>query len=229
MDARLSDLTTSLHRRKVRRQGGRAAVARRQARDDASAAWQSWLFGLCSGPPVAALHDQLCRKQETPSAEDLSDLRYQIALANRLLTNEGVLDAFGHVSMRHPTDPGRYLLSRSRSPGVIEADDILEFTLDSEPVVPPTRPALCRAGDPRLHLSGASRCDGGVPSPRARGDAVLHRRRAHRARVPPRRGRRRDRAVLEPKRRVRRHQSAGGEAGGGPLARARARPAMRRC
>ena len=71
-------------------------------------------------------------------AEDLSDLRYQIALANRLLTNEGVLDAFGHVSMRHPTDPGRYLLSRSRSPGVIEAGDILEFTLDSEPVVPPT-------------------------------------------------------------------------------------------
>ncbi|MGZ3351975.1 MAG: class II aldolase/adducin family protein, partial [Xanthobacteraceae bacterium] len=71
-------------------------------------------------------------------AEDLSDLRYQIALANRLLTNEGVLDAFGHVSMRHPTDPGRYLLSRSRSPGVIEADDILEFTLDSEPVVPQT-------------------------------------------------------------------------------------------
>ena len=70
--------------------------------------------------------------------EDLSDLRYQIALANRLLTNEGVLDAFGHVSMRHPTDPGRYLLSRSRSPGVIEADDILEFTLDSEPVMPPT-------------------------------------------------------------------------------------------
>jgi len=54
-----------------------------------------------------------------------------------MLTNEGVLDAFGHVSMRHPHDPGRYLLSRSRSPGVIEPDDILEFTLDSEPVVPP--------------------------------------------------------------------------------------------
>jgi ribulose-5-phosphate 4-epimerase/fuculose-1-phosphate aldolase len=70
--------------------------------------------------------------------KDLSDVRYQIALANRMLANEGVLDAFGHVSMRHPHDPGRYLLSRSRSPGVIEADDILEFTLDSEPVAPPT-------------------------------------------------------------------------------------------
>ena len=160
-------------------------------------------------------------------AEDLSDLRYQIALANRMLTNEGVLDAFGHVSMRHPTDPGRYLLSRSRSPGVIEAGDILEFTLDSEPVVPPTVQLYRRARDPRLHLSGAARRDGGVPSPCARGDAVLHCRRAHRSRVPPRRGRRRDRAVLEPERRVRRHQPPGGEAGGGPLARARARPACR--
>jgi ribulose-5-phosphate 4-epimerase/fuculose-1-phosphate aldolase len=68
----------------------------------------------------------------------LADVRYQVALANRMLGNEGVLDAFGHVSVRHPNDPGRYLLSRSRSPAVIEADDILEFTLDSEPVVPPT-------------------------------------------------------------------------------------------
>jgi HCOMODA/2-hydroxy-3-carboxy-muconic semialdehyde decarboxylase len=70
--------------------------------------------------------------------KDLSDVRHQVALANRMLANEGVLDAFGHVSMRHPHDPGRYLLSRSRSPGVIEADDILEFTLDSDPVAPPT-------------------------------------------------------------------------------------------
>src|SRR5262249_21700640 len=55
-----------------------------------------------------------------------------------MLANEGVLDAFGHVSLRYPTDPGRYLLSRSRSPGLVEAADILEFTLDSEPVAPPT-------------------------------------------------------------------------------------------
>jgi ribulose-5-phosphate 4-epimerase/fuculose-1-phosphate aldolase len=70
--------------------------------------------------------------------EDLADIRYQIALANRMLANEGVLDAFGHVSMRHPADPGRYLLARSRSPGLIEPGDILEFTLDSNPVESPT-------------------------------------------------------------------------------------------
>jgi HCOMODA/2-hydroxy-3-carboxy-muconic semialdehyde decarboxylase len=67
----------------------------------------------------------------------LNDLIEELALANRILAHEGVLDAFGHVSVRHPDDPGRYLLSRSRSPALIEPDDVLEFTLDSEPVKPP--------------------------------------------------------------------------------------------
>ena len=61
----------------------------------------------------------------------------ELTLANRILAHEGVLDAFGHVSVRHPANPGRYLLSRSRSPLLIEPDDILEYTLDSEPVRPP--------------------------------------------------------------------------------------------
>jgi ribulose-5-phosphate 4-epimerase/fuculose-1-phosphate aldolase len=68
----------------------------------------------------------------------LDDVRYDLALASRMLANEGVLDAFGHVSLRHPGDPGRYLLSRSRSPQLVEPADVLEFTLDSEPVKPPT-------------------------------------------------------------------------------------------
>jgi HCOMODA/2-hydroxy-3-carboxy-muconic semialdehyde decarboxylase len=67
----------------------------------------------------------------------MTDLIEELALANRILAHEGVLDAFGHVSVRHPADPGRYLLSRSRSPLLIEPDDILEYTLDSEPVRPP--------------------------------------------------------------------------------------------
>ena len=49
-----------------------------------------------------------------PVPDALAEARYLVALANRMLTNEGVLDAFGHVSMRHPRDSGRYLLSRSR-------------------------------------------------------------------------------------------------------------------
>jgi ribulose-5-phosphate 4-epimerase/fuculose-1-phosphate aldolase len=69
-------------------------------------------------------------------SDKLTELMEEVALANRILANEGVLDAFGHVSARHPTDPNRYLLSRSRSPLLIEPDDVLEYTLDSEPVRP---------------------------------------------------------------------------------------------
>jgi HCOMODA/2-hydroxy-3-carboxy-muconic semialdehyde decarboxylase len=62
----------------------------------------------------------------------IEEARYALALANRIVAHEGVLDGFGHISIRHPGDPSRYLLSRSRSPELIEPSDILEFTLDSE-------------------------------------------------------------------------------------------------
>jgi HCOMODA/2-hydroxy-3-carboxy-muconic semialdehyde decarboxylase len=55
-----------------------------------------------------------------------------LVVANRILAHEGVLDAYGHVSVRHPSDPGRYLLSRSRSPQLVGADDILEYSLEGE-------------------------------------------------------------------------------------------------
>jgi ribulose-5-phosphate 4-epimerase/fuculose-1-phosphate aldolase len=97
------------------------------------------MLGLAIGA-ISALFGTAAQSEnrKRPVPDDLSDIRYQVALANRMLANEGVLDAFGHVSMRHPADPGRYLLSRSRSPALIEPDDILEFTLDSAPVEPPT-------------------------------------------------------------------------------------------
>ena len=68
--------------------------------------------------------------------DSLTDLVEDLALANRILAHEGVLDAFGHVSVRHPRDPRRYLLSRSRAPLLVEPGDILQYTLDSAPVRP---------------------------------------------------------------------------------------------
>jgi ribulose-5-phosphate 4-epimerase/fuculose-1-phosphate aldolase len=65
---------------------------------------------------------------------DLTEARRELALANNIVANEGVLDAFGHVSMRHPDHPGRYLLSRSRAPELVTADDLIEYDLDSRPV-----------------------------------------------------------------------------------------------
>lgn len=66
--------------------------------------------------------------------QSLDEVRYELALANRMVAHEGVLDAFGHVTARHPNNPGRYLMSRSRAPELVEPGDIYEFTLDSEPV-----------------------------------------------------------------------------------------------
>ena len=66
----------------------------------------------------------------------LAEARELLARANRMIANEGVLDAFGHVTMRHPTDPGRYLMSRSRGPELVQPEDIHEFTLNSQIVKP---------------------------------------------------------------------------------------------
>jgi HCOMODA/2-hydroxy-3-carboxy-muconic semialdehyde decarboxylase len=68
--------------------------------------------------------------------DPLAEVRQELATANRILANEGVLDAFGHISIRHPTNPDRYLISRYGAAELMTADDILELTLDSKPVEP---------------------------------------------------------------------------------------------
>lgn len=57
-----------------------------------------------------------------------------LVAANRILAGHGVLDGYGHVSMRHPTHPGRYLMSRSLAPELVCAADIMEYDLDSNPI-----------------------------------------------------------------------------------------------
>jgi len=62
-----------------------------------------------------------------------------LVAANRILAEEGVLDAYGHVSIRHPSDPNRYLMSRSLAPILVTASDIMEYDLDSNPIDPQGR------------------------------------------------------------------------------------------
>ena len=62
-----------------------------------------------------------------------------LVAANRILYDQGVVDGFGHVSVRHNKDPNRYLLSRSMAPALVTKDDILEYDLDSTPVDPQGR------------------------------------------------------------------------------------------
>src|SRR4029453_2180301 len=56
--------------------------------------------------------------------------RREVVIATRILANERVVDAYGHVSVRHPLDPTRYLLSRSRAPELVERGDGIEFDLE---------------------------------------------------------------------------------------------------
>jgi ribulose-5-phosphate 4-epimerase/fuculose-1-phosphate aldolase len=57
-----------------------------------------------------------------------------LVIANRILANEGVVDAFGHASIRSPGNPARYFMSRSRSPELVTLDDLMEFTLEGEAI-----------------------------------------------------------------------------------------------
>ena len=66
--------------------------------------------------------------------ENLVKAMRDVVVANRILAREGVVDAYGHVSMRHPDNPDHYLMSRSRSPELVTLDDIMEFRLDGEPI-----------------------------------------------------------------------------------------------
>lgn len=66
-----------------------------------------------------------------------------LVYANRILYDQGVLDAFGHVSMRDPRNANRFLLSRSMAPALVTAADILAYDRDGAPL---------NAGDRRLYL-----------------------------------------------------------------------------
>jgi HCOMODA/2-hydroxy-3-carboxy-muconic semialdehyde decarboxylase len=60
-------------------------------------------------------------------AQRIADL----AAASRILAAQGVVDGFGHVSMRHPDTPDRYLMARSLAPALVTPEDIIEYDLDS--------------------------------------------------------------------------------------------------
>ena len=57
-----------------------------------------------------------------------------VVVGNHILARQGVVDGFGHISSRHPEDPNKYLLSCSRAPELVSADDIMVFDLDSNPL-----------------------------------------------------------------------------------------------
>jgi HCOMODA/2-hydroxy-3-carboxy-muconic semialdehyde decarboxylase len=74
--------------------------------------------------------------QQVPTSAGRVDpaLMEDLVAASRILARQGVVDAFGHVSVRHNGDPNRYLIARSRAPARGTVDDIVEYDLDSTPI-----------------------------------------------------------------------------------------------
>jgi ribulose-5-phosphate 4-epimerase/fuculose-1-phosphate aldolase len=83
---------------------------------------------------IAAAELVLVAAQTSDSKASLNAVIADVVAANRILAMEGVLDAMGHVSVRHPQRADRFLLARSMAPALVTAADVMEFGLDGEPV-----------------------------------------------------------------------------------------------
>ena len=65
-----------------------------------------------------------------------------LVAANRILAEHGVIDAYGHVSMRSPDNPKRFFIARAIAPETVQAGDILEYDLDANPLDPRGRDSV---------------------------------------------------------------------------------------
>ncbi|HTI66415.1 MAG TPA: class II aldolase/adducin family protein [Caulobacteraceae bacterium] len=72
---------------------------------------------------------------QAPAAADSDDQRIaELVVANHILADQGVLDGFGHVSVRSLKNPRHFFMARSVAPALVTRDDILEFDENSQPV-----------------------------------------------------------------------------------------------
>jgi HCOMODA/2-hydroxy-3-carboxy-muconic semialdehyde decarboxylase len=69
------------------------------------------------------------------TSETVASVIRELVDANHILFDQGVVDGFGHVSVRHPERSDRFLLARSMAPALVTEKDVLEFDLDGNPVV----------------------------------------------------------------------------------------------
>src|SRR3989440_2514394 len=94
------------------------------------AGWFCVPFGLGS------IHAQTPTGGPAPASGGPAEpaLLEDLVIANHVLASHGVLDAFGHVSVRHPGNPDRFLMSRSLAPALVTAGDILEYDLDANAI-----------------------------------------------------------------------------------------------
>jgi HCOMODA/2-hydroxy-3-carboxy-muconic semialdehyde decarboxylase len=90
-------------------------------------------LGLAAVSLVATALASLCALAQTASPNP-GALIEDLVAANRILADQGVLDGFGHVSVRRPEQPGRLFLARSLAPALTQPEDILEYDLSCTPL-----------------------------------------------------------------------------------------------
>jgi ribulose-5-phosphate 4-epimerase/fuculose-1-phosphate aldolase len=83
---------------------------------------------------LAGFLETSAQAQPAPMVGVDAALLEDMVVGSRILADFGVLDGFGHVSARHPTNPNHFLMSRSLAPALVTADDIMEFDLDGNAV-----------------------------------------------------------------------------------------------
>jgi len=83
---------------------------------------------------LAALSEAPAQTPSTPVAGVDAALLEDMVIGSRILADFGVLDGFGHVSARHPTNPNHFLMARSLAPALVTAEDIMEFDLEGNAV-----------------------------------------------------------------------------------------------
>jgi ribulose-5-phosphate 4-epimerase/fuculose-1-phosphate aldolase len=82
--------------------------------------------------PASAQATKPAPAAEDPHAKAIAD----VVLANHILADQGVVDGFGHVSVRDPADPNKFLLARSTAPELVTPADVLEHDLDGNTTAP---------------------------------------------------------------------------------------------
>src|SRR6266699_5995304 len=89
-----------------------------------------WIY-LCSAANSLAQTGAAKKVAADPASKDQID---ELVLANHILSNNGVLDAYGHVSVRSARNPNHFFLARHIPSGTVTASDIIEYDLDTKPV-----------------------------------------------------------------------------------------------
>src|SRR6266851_7283505 len=74
---------------------------------------------------------------QTPQGSDTNEARIEdLITASHMLANEGILDSFGHVTVRSASDPGHFFMPRAMPPALVSRADIVELDLDCKPLMP---------------------------------------------------------------------------------------------